>query len=348
VLGAILNSVFLTIVELILYYFSLEQNLADVVRSAVTGAFLMNLLIIPGCGMLAAGLKWHELTLNKRSQSISGTFLLLSVSGVLFPSIFYHAHATTAQQCSECNIASFQSNSTLAMLNCTGCETHEYRDISDDPVYEKYAGPLMTIMAAGMPIIYVLGVYFSLRSHKHIYEPPNHEHEAGPSGGLNKWAAIVILIAATLVFSAMAHVITEKIPEVIHQLGLSERFVGLVFYTIIPNAAEYMNAIKFALNGNIGLSMEIGNQGAILTALIEMPALVLLSYVQHKISTANDPSKHVAQFTLVFPMIDIVCVIIAVLLRNSILLEKTINYFTGTSFLIIMLIISVVYYFEVF
>jgi Ca2+/H+ antiporter len=38
-----------------------------------------------------------------------------------------------------------------------------------------------------------------------------------------------------------------------------------------------MNAIKFAVNGKIGLAMEIGNQGATLTALIEMPALVLMS-----------------------------------------------------------------------
>jgi Ca2+:H+ antiporter len=97
------------------------------------------------------------------------------------------------------------------------------------------------------------------------------------------------------------------------------------------------------VNGKIGLAMEIGNQGATLTALIEMPALVLMSYIQHKLS-----KHHVGVFTLTFPLIDIFCVMIAVLLRNSILLDKTINYFTGTSFLIIMLLISVVYYFEVF
>jgi Ca2+:H+ antiporter len=197
----------------------------------------------------------------------------------------------------------------------------------------------MAIMAGAMPIVYIIGVYFSLRSHAHIYEPEGNVHEAGPSGGLNKWVAIAILILATLIFSAMAEVITAKIPVVIEDLQLSQRFVGLVFYTIIPNAAEYMNAIKFALNGNIGLSMEIGNQGAILTALIEMPALVLLSYIQHKITGA-------VMFTLVFPIVDIFVVIIAVLLRNSILIDKTINYFTGTSFLIIMVLISVVYFFE--
>jgi Ca2+:H+ antiporter len=68
VLGSILNSIFLTFVELILYYFSLEKgDLADGVRSAVSGVFLMNLLIIPGFAMLAVSLKWNEVVLNKKS-----------------------------------------------------------------------------------------------------------------------------------------------------------------------------------------------------------------------------------------------------------------------------------------
>jgi Ca2+:H+ antiporter len=159
---------------------------------------------------------------------------------------------------------------------------------------------------------------------------------------MNKWVAIVLLMFATLVFVAMAHVITDKIPAVIKDYNLSERFVGLVFYTLIPNAAEYMNAVKFAINGNIGLSMEIGNQGAILTALIEMPALVLMSYIQHKLNA------HTPMFTLVFPVVDIFVIIVSVLLRNSILMEKAITYFTGTSFLIIFGLICVVYYFEAF
>ena len=158
---------------------------------------------------------------------------------------------------------------------------------------------------------------------------------------MNKWVAIGTLIVSTVMFCLMANVMTGKIPIVIEELGLSQRFVGLVFYTLIPNAAEYMNAIKFALNGNIGLSMEIGNQGAILTAMLEMPALVLLSYIMHKINNTK-------MFTLIFPLIDIFCVIVAVFLRNSILTEKTVNYFTGIAFLIIFLLISVVYYFEFF
>ncbi|KAH0791080.1 Sodium/calcium exchanger protein [Histomonas meleagridis] len=337
VLGAILNGLFLSIVELILYYFSLRQNLADVVRAAVTGAFLMNLLIIPGFGMLAAGLKWNEVILNKKSQSVSGTFLLLAIVSVLFPSVFYHAHSNTVLECIGC-LAPY--GNTTGPMNCSMCHSKSLTNIQDDPIYQQYAGKLMYSMSIIMPCIYIIGIFFSLKTHAHIYENEKKEG-AEHSQQMKTPIAVVLLLVATVLFSVMAHVMTEKIPHAIDKLGFSQRFVGLVFYTLIPNCAEYVNSIKFALNGNIGLSMEIGNQGAIITALVEMPALVLLSYVLNKVSGYQ-------MFTLIFPIIDIFCVIVAVMLRNSILNEKHINYFTGISFLLIFVLISVVYFFEFF
>lgn len=365
IIGSILNSSFLAIVELILYYFSLRKSdLADVVRSAITGAFLMNLLIIPGVGMFAAGLKWDEIVLNKKSQSISGTILMLGVVSVLFPSIFYHIHSSTIIECNKCyyigdinetipsylnvqskfsKFTSLFSSSSASMsildnINCSLCQMKEPVNYDEDPSYKKYTEKLMWSMTAVMPIIYVIGVIFSLKTHPQIFVYESHE-ESKPAG-MNKWVAIILLLISTVAFSLMAHVMTDKIPEAIEELNLSPRFVGLVFYTLIPNAAEYMNAIKFALNGNIGLSMEIGNQGALLTAMIELPVLVCMSYVLNK-------AFHTVLFTLVFPMIDICAILIATFLRNSILTEKTVNYLTGTSFLIIFLLISIVYFFEI-
>jgi Ca2+:H+ antiporter len=341
-LGAILNSIFLTIVELILYALSLLENLGDVVRSAVTGCFLMNLLIIPGVGMLAAGVKWHDVKLNKKAQSISGTFLFLSVTAVLFPSIFAAIHRQNSFTCIACNVSAGETVGQDS-ANCTSCRLGSIADPSSDPLISRYEQPLMISMAVLMPIIYIIGVFFSLKTHSHIYEPAGGtEVEHGPEAPMSKKFAIGVLISATVVFSLMAHVLTDKIPVVINQFGLSQRFVGLVFYTLIPNAAEYMNAIKFALAGNLGLSMEIGNQGAILTALIEMPALVLVSFIVGRI----DPKA--GSFSLVFPLIDVFCVIVAVILRNSILSERSVNYFTGISFLLIFVLISVVYFFEFF
>ena len=335
ILGSILNSIFIGLVELILYYFSLRKSdLADAVRAAITGAILMNLLIIPGVGMFAAGLKWNEIILNRKSQSISGTFMMLAVVGVLFPSIFYHIHAGEVLSCSECDVGNITS---LTNVNCSTCHIREISNIESDPIYHNYAAPLMWAMTAILPIIYSIGVFFSLKTHAHLFVYESHEE--GESVSLNKWVAIAILLLATIGFSLMAHVMTDKIPEAIEQLHLSPRFVGLVFYTLIPNLAEYMNAIKFAVNGNIGLAMEIGNQGATLTAMVELPILVIMSFILHKVTNS-------VLFTLIFPVIDICAILIAVVLRNSILTEKSINYLTGLSFLFIFLLISIVYYFE--
>jgi Ca2+/H+ antiporter len=65
VLGVILNSVLMAIAELIPYWFSLEEDgLADFVRATIISAFFMSLLLMPGFGMLAAGLKWSEVVLK--------------------------------------------------------------------------------------------------------------------------------------------------------------------------------------------------------------------------------------------------------------------------------------------
>ncbi|EAY21922.1 Sodium/calcium exchanger protein [Trichomonas vaginalis G3] len=336
IIGSILCSVFLALIELILYYFSLKTGMVDITRAAITGAFLMNLLIIPGVAMLAAGIKWKETVLNRKAQSIGGYFLLLAIISMLFPSVFYHIHGGSSYKCDQCTLNGTAPNQTF---NCDYCTNKEIKNIVDDPVYKKFGAPLQYTMSILMPAIYIISFMFSVRTHAHIYVV---EHDGEHEKGMSTVVAIVILCIATVTFSLMAHVMTDKMPEALEKLHLSERFVGLIFYTLIPNAAEYINAIKFALNGNIGLSMEIGNQGAILTSLVEMPALMLISLILYKTKQTK------VMFTLIFPLIDIFSIVTAVFLRNAILMEKKINYSTGLSFLIIFTLISVVYYFENF
>lgn len=35
--------------------------------------------------------------------------------------------------------------------------------------------------------------------------------------------------------------------------GMSEKFLGITLFALVPNTTEFMNAISFALNGNIAL-----------------------------------------------------------------------------------------------
>ncbi|OHT07875.1 Sodium/calcium exchanger protein [Tritrichomonas foetus] len=342
VLGSLINAGFTGLVELILFYFSIRQELGDVVRAAVTGAFLMNLLVIPGLSMLAAGIKWKEVKLNRKVQSVSGTFLFLAIVAVFFPAIFYGIYSHSTIVCNYC----FGKEGTFYVsnrenINCSHCSIKNLDNIDNDNIYTSMARPLMYTVSCVMPIVYGVGLFFSLKTHKYIYDQFEAEQAGEESTGaqLKTWMCIIILLVSCVGFSIICEILTDMMPEAIGKMGLTERFVGLVFYTLVPAVAEFMNAIRFALEGNMGLSLEIGNQGAMVVSLIQMPALVLMSLL-----IGSSSSK--GSFTLMFEMIDVFAVIISVLLRNSMFMENSINYFTGFAFLVIFLIIAIVYYFD--
>lgn len=343
VLGSLINAGFTGLVELILFYFSIRKELGDVVRAAVTGAFLMNLLVIPGLSMLAAGIKWKEIKLNRKVQSVSGTFLFLAIVAVFFPAIFYGIYGHSRIKCNECY--GFKGNFYLrdnSYSNCSQCTIKTLDNLDDDEIYTQMARPLMYTVSCFMPIVYGVGLFFSIKTHKYIYDEFEAEQAGeGENGGANlkTWVCIVILLVSCVLFSFISEILTDFMPEAIGKMGLTERFVGLVFYTLVPAIAEFMNAVRFALEGNMGLSLEIGNQGAMVVSLIQMPALVLMSLL-----IGSKSSK--GSFTLMFEMIDVFAVIISVLLRNSMLMENSINYFTGFAFLVVFLLITIVYYFD--
>lgn len=81
--------------------------------------------------------------------------------------------------------------------------------------------------------------------------------------------------------------------------GIDEKFLGITIFALVPNTTEFMNAMSFALNGNIALScvpsflflstslillvglfrfsMEIGSAYALQVCLLQIPAMVAFS-----------------------------------------------------------------------
>lgn len=46
----------------------------------------------------------------------------------------------------------------------------------------------------------------------------------------------------------------DVVDVVLEGSGIDEKFLGITLFTLVPNVTEFMNAISFALNGNIALS----------------------------------------------------------------------------------------------
>lgn len=85
------------------------------------------------------------------------------------------------------------------------------------------------------------------------------------------------------------------------------------------------NAISFAMNGNIALSMEIGSAYALQVCLLQIPALVFFSVFFTSQAAPMDLVKNT--FTLIFPQWDVITVILCVFLLSYMYGEGKSNYF---------------------
>jgi Ca2+:H+ antiporter len=335
VLGSVINAALTGFVELILFSFSLRKGLGDVVMASVTGAFLMNLLVIPGLAIIAAGFKDKEVALDRKIQTVSSTFMLMVIVAVFFPTVLYRFYGDQNIDCAQCD-----SPSDSFFMNCSRCGFTPIA-LEDDPAYSTMARPFVFVVSAFLPVLYIIAIVFSLKTHRYIWEniESQMEDEEAGSTPLPTAACIVLLAINCTLFSVICEVLTDNIGEASEQMHLTPRFVGLVFFTVIPALAEFINAVRFAWDGHLGLSLEIGSQGAMVVSLIQMPALVLISELMGG-KTAHE------RFTLIFAAIDVYAIIIAVLLRNMMLMEKSsASYLTGFAFLVIFFFIAVVYFY---
>jgi Ca2+:H+ antiporter len=122
----------------------------------------------------------------------------------------------------------------------------------------------------------------------------------------------VILMSATLAYAVIAEILVNTVDSVLDNVDIDEKFLGITLFALVPNTTEFLNAISFAMNGNIALSMEIGSAYALQVCLLQIPALVLYSAVYGRFIDPMDVMDHT--FTLIFPQWDMVTVILCVFL----------------------------------
>ena len=82
----------------------------------------------------------------------------------------------------------------------------------------------------------------------------------------------------------------DVVDVILEGSGIDEKFLGVTLFALVPNTTEFMNAMSFAMNGNIALSMEIGSAYALQVCLLQIPAMVAFSawYAPEKMGRISD------------------------------------------------------------
>ncbi|KAL4758436.1 calcium/hydrogen antiporter [Aspergillus foveolatus] len=149
----------------------------------------------------------------------------------------------------------------------------------------------------------------------------------------------VILLVATIFYAVIAEILVNTVDVVLESVDVDEKFLGITLFALVPNTTEFLNAISFAMNGNIALSMEIGSAYALQVCLLQIPALVLFSAFYARVLDPEHLITH--SFSLIFAQWDMITVILCVFLLSYVYGEGKSNYFKGSILVLTYLVVVI-------
>uniref|UniRef100_A0A8C1P128 Cation/H+ exchanger protein 2 n=1 Tax=Cyprinus carpio TaxID=7962 RepID=A0A8C1P128_CYPCA len=315
--GAVVNATFGSITELTFYITALVRGhhqgnkcLQEIVKAALTGTLLGCILFIPGICMIIGGLRHSEQRFNSRSAGVSSSLLFISVGGVFAPTLFSKAYGNLV--CEDCT-------------NSTGTNSTRKRNIK----------PLVYTISILLPVSYIIGLIFTLKTHSHIYDihVGDGTGHLGASVHWSRWRALLILIVATVLMSACADLTTEHIQPILSHSSISQYFIGVTVLAMVPEIPEIVNGVQFALQNTISLSFEVGSCIAVQVCMIQIPILVLFNIFYD------------VGFVLIFSDLHLWASIFSVIVVNYIFMDGKSDYFQGTALVVVYLILLALYYF---
>ncbi|XP_068802283.1 uncharacterized protein [Struthio camelus] len=336
--GAVVNATFGSITELTFYITALIKGAREgskcyeeIVKAALTGTLVGCVLLVPGLCMVIGGIRHQEQRFNSRSAGVSSALLFLSVGGVFAPTLFSKVYGKLV--CGECHNV---TQNPLGRYLCHSC--HFDLMHSNGTLYYSHVQPLVYTVSLLLPAAYLIGLFFTLKTHSHIYDihisdchMPGHHHSAVVHW--SRWRALVILLLSTLCMSACADLATEHISPILTNSTISQYFIGVTVLAMVPELPEIVNGIQFALQNNLSLSIEIGNCIAVQVCMLQIPILVLFTIF------------YPTNFTLVFSDLHVYASMFSVVLMNYIFMDGKCDYFQGTVLVMVYFILLAVYFF---
>jgi Ca2+:H+ antiporter len=303
-IGGLLNVTFGNAPELIIAFFALNAGLQEVVKASLVGSILGNILLVMGAAMLVGGLKRERQRFDRTAANTQSLMLMLACVALIMPAIY------------ELVIGG--------------------RLPSPTEKSERFQGDLEA-MSVGVSLVllstYVAGLFFSLRTHRDLFNP---SHAAEDHGG-EPWTvrkAIIALAIAGVAVGLMSEILVGSISEASDSIGLSPFFVGVIVVAIVGNAAEHWVAIYFAARDKMDLSVNIAIGSSAQIALFAAPVLVLISFFVGPFPMA-----------LVFNGLELGAIVLAILIAQMVTQEGESTWFEGLQLLATYAVLGLVFFF---
>ncbi len=301
-IGGLLNVTFGNAPELIIALFALREGLQEVVKASIVGSIIGNILLVLGAAMLFGGLRRDKQAFSRTTASIQTTMLLLAGAALVMPAIFELVEGKG--------------------LPAPGAETVNY-----GPTVEHLSLAVAVVLIA----TYVAGLFFSLKTHRALFNP---EYEEEDTWGWSTRKSVLALAGAGVLVGLMSEVLVGSIEEASHAVGLSEFFIGVIVVAIVGNAAEHWVAVLVAMKDKMDLAVNIAIGSSAQVALFVAPILVLASFFL---------GPH--PLALVFNGFELGAILIAILVANYVTQDGESTWFEGVQLLAVYAVFGIAFYY---
>ena len=158
---------------------------------------------------------------------------------------------------------------------------------SRDPEIENNILLVSHWTAIVLLILYVMYLYFQLKSHADLFEPESESSDPENHGidedeeehFLSPLAATVALIVVTVLVAICAEYLVGSIDSIVEKTGMTRTFIGLVLIPIVGNAAEHVTAVVVAWKNKMDLAIGVAIGSSLQIALFVTPFLVVLGWI---------------------------------------------------------------------
>jgi Ca2+:H+ antiporter len=302
-IGGLLNVTFGNLPELLIAFFALRAGLQEVVKASIIGSVLSNVLLVLGASMLVGGIGRERQLFSATAARSQATMLILASAALAMPAIFQLVKG--------------------GALPSPGAELVGFAH----PVEE-----LSLTVAIVLLISYAGGLWFSLVSHRDLFNPPDEaELESEP------WSvrrSVALLAIAGLAVGLLSEILVGSIAETAESIGLTEFFIGAVIVAIVGNAAEHWVAVYVAAKDKMDLAVNIAVGSAAQVALFVGPLLVVLSFF-----VGPQP------LSLVFNGFELGALLLAVIIVSHITGEGQSTWFEGMMLLALYAVVAAAFFF---
>ena len=186
-------------------------------------------------------------------------------------------------------------------------------------------------IAAILLLAYVFGLFFSLRTHRDIFNPVT---EVAEKPRWEQRFALSVLVAATVLVAIESEILVGSLEAARQSLGLTELFVGVIIVAIVGNAAEHGSAVLMAWRNKMELSVAVATTSTTQVALFVAPILVFVSLLTAKVMTLD------------FEIFEIASLALATAVVAAVVSDGRSNWYEGALLVMVYAVVAVAFFFH--